>query len=113
MGERLLNRAVEIGRFLHPNALYPAGGSDSSKVRILQIGAVGQVAARFHLHGHEAQHAVVEHHQLHRQFQLRHRDKIAHQHAEAAVAAHRHHGAVYPMPARPAPAALRWPSNRG
>ena len=66
-----------------------------------------------HLQRHEAEHAVVEDHDLHRQLHLRQRDEVAHQHGEAAVARHRDHlTARAARPGRRWRAAWHWPSSR-
>ncbi len=63
----------------------------AAKIRILQVGAHIQEARRLHLHVHEAEQAVVEHDDLHRQVELAQGEDVAHEHAEDAIARERNH----------------------
>ena len=87
--ERLLQRRLELRRVLDPVARQAGGLRDLGEVRIVEIGPDIEKTRRLHLHVDEAEQAVVEHHDLHRQAELAQREHVAHQHGEAAVARHR------------------------
>ncbi|MNE52114.1 hypothetical protein D3C80_1467720 [compost metagenome] len=69
-GKRTLQRFIHVCGFFHADARDTAGFGDFRKVGIVQLRAVGQIATGFHLHRHESQHAVIEHHDFQRQLHL-------------------------------------------
>src|SRR3981189_2084054 len=73
----------------------PQGSAHAAKVRVLELGAEVEKARGLLFDLDEAERAVVEHHDLYRQAELRKTEKIAHQHGETAITRQRDH-----LPAR-------------
>jgi integrase len=76
---------VDVGGILQPDSSHTTGFGHGGKVRILELGTEVEKARGFLLDLDEAERAVVEHHDLHRQPELRKAEKIAHQHGEPTI----------------------------
>ena len=91
MRQRRLDRGCEIGGVLDTRRVHAHRRRHRSKIRVLQPDAEIEEAGRHHLELDEAERAVVEDDDLHRQIVLNEREEIAHQHRKAAVARQRDH----------------------
>src|ERR1700688_216332 len=76
---------VDIGGILEPDPAHTTGFGHGGKVRVLEIRNEIEKAGGFLLDLDEAERAVVEDHDLHRQAELRKAEKIAHQHGETTI----------------------------
>ena len=109
-----MNRGVQVLRSLDAHALDSHGLCHVGEVGILEIDVGIEKAECLHLHFHEAQGAVVQHDDLHRQLRLQQRHELAHHHGEAAIAGKRDHLALGEGGLRAnAPGAWRSPSIHG
>src|SRR5207237_10228233 len=89
--ERSGYSVIDLGRVLDPNAADADGLSHGSKIRVSEFSAEIEKPGGFLLQLDEAERAIVEHHDLHRQAELRKAEKVSHQHREPAVARQRDH----------------------
>ena len=86
MRERLRDAVVDFGRIFKANAADPDGFGHRREVRIDKLGAEVEETGRLLLQLDEAERAVVEHDDFHRQVKLLQAQQVAHQHGEPAVA---------------------------
>src|ERR1700692_389395 len=95
MRERGGDTLINLRGVLEPDPAHARRFGHGGKVGVLEAGAVVEKAGGLLLDLDETERAVVEHHDLHRQSELRETQKIAHQHGEAPVSRQRDH-----LPAR-------------
>ena len=81
--------SLDVARIFEPDAANADRLGHGGEIRILELGAEVQEARRLLLELDEAERAVVEDDDLHRQAELLEAQQIAHQHGEAAVAGQR------------------------
>ncbi|GJE69732.1 hypothetical protein CHKEEEPN_1261 [Methylorubrum podarium] len=91
MGQHVPDGALQIARILDPAGMDADGVGHGGEIRVPQFDARFEIARGLHLQLDEAERAVVEDDDLHRQGLLRQGEDIAHQHREAAVARERDH----------------------
>src|ERR1700738_708337 len=85
MGKRGSDAFLDVGGILKPDPAHATGFGPGGKGRILELGPEVEKAGGFLLDLDEAERAVVEHHDLYRQAELRKAEKIAHQHGEPTI----------------------------
>ena len=91
MSQGCLNRGRHVG------GIFQAKGTDADrfghfrKVGVIESCAMFDQASGFHLQLDEAERAIVEEDDFHRQLELANGEKIAHQHTETPVAGKRDH----------------------
>src|SRR5215475_4257579 len=88
---RFRDAMLDVARILEADPAHADGFRHRREIRILELGAEVEKSRRLLLDLDEAERAVVEHDHLDRQIVLNKRQKVAHQHREAAVAGQRNH----------------------
>ncbi len=81
----LAHRRLEGVRVLDPHSAQPNRACDHGEIGILQGDIGTRIARRLHLHFHEAQSAIVDNDDFHRELELHRGEQFTQKHREPAV----------------------------
>lgn len=70
MREHRFHPTLQGSGILDPEAANADRLGHGGEVGIVEVGIIVEIAGGLHFHGDEAEHAIVEHHQLDRQIEL-------------------------------------------